>query len=62
MNHVGEDFSHHNITIAASFSFKDPAVEIPVQLQELKVGESSRMIAFLYYVASAIFFVYSAIV
>ena len=38
MNAIGEDFALNNITIAASFSFKDASVEIPEHLQELKVN------------------------
>ena len=38
MNAMGEDFAQHNITIAASLSFKEAALEIPDQIQELKVS------------------------
>ena len=37
MNAIGEDFALNNITISASLAFKDAAVEIPEQLEQLKV-------------------------
>ena len=37
MNAIGEDFALNNITISASLAFKDAALEVPEQLQELKV-------------------------
>ncbi|XP_076468400.1 uncharacterized protein LOC143299155 [Babylonia areolata] len=36
MNAIGKDFAQNNITIAASLSFKEPSVEIPEMLRELK--------------------------
>lgn len=37
MNDIGEDLGIHNISVAASLSFKDATVEIKEKLQEIKV-------------------------
>ena len=42
MNAIGEDFAFNNITISASLAFKDAALEVPEQLQELKVRKQNK--------------------